>query len=80
MPASSVMTLLKKHKQEQLKMKSKAGDLWVDMDLVFTDEYGKFLYYGRVSRNFKKISNDMGLPQERFHDLRHPYVDYSTKK
>ena len=44
------------------------------MNLVFTDDTGKHLARETVYQNLKKIYASIGLPNSRFHDLRHSYA------
>ena len=49
-----------------------AGTAWQDRDgLVFTDAIGRPLDPSRVSREFSKARDRLGIPRVRFHDLRH---------
>jgi len=49
-----------------------AGSAWQDVHgLVFTDEIGRPLRPGAVSREFGKARDRAGIPRVRFHDLRH---------
>jgi len=76
-PAPWVMQLLKKQKARQAEWRLQAGCAWQPGDfpnLVFTDELGHFLWIHNVYRDFKKIVSSIGLPQVRFHDLRHSYA------
>lgn len=45
-----------------------------DMNLVFTDDTGKYLVEITVYKNLKKVFANIGLPESRFHDLRHSYA------
>lgn len=45
-----------------------------DMNLVFTDDTGKYLVEITVYKNLKKVFASIGLPESRFHDLRHSYA------
>lgn len=45
-----------------------------DMNLVFTDDTGKYLVEITVYKSLKKIFAGIGLPESRFHDLRHSYA------
>lgn len=45
-----------------------------EMNLVFTDDAGKYLVANTVYRNLKKIFAQIGIPESRFHDLRHSYA------
>lgn len=53
-PASWIMQLLKAHKTEQLKQQLKAGPLWEDSGLVFTDDIGHHLATQTVYKAFKR--------------------------
>lgn len=74
-PAASVMDLLGQQRQRQLDMKSDARELWNNpMNLVFTNEVGHNLSAQTVYLHFKEIMRKIGLPDTRFHDLRHSYA------
>lgn len=74
-PAASVMDLLEQQRQRQLDMKSDARELWNNpMNLVFTNEVGHNLSAQTVYLHFKEIMRKIGLPNTRFHDLRHSYA------
>lgn len=44
------------------------------MSLVFTDAIGKNLVHRTVVKHFKKLAQQIGAPDARFHDLRHTYA------
>jgi len=74
-PALSVMAALKEQQIRQLEWRLRAGQAWDNKDdLVFTDELGRNLYAQKVYRDYKKIVADLGIPDARFHDLRHSYA------
>ena len=74
-PAQSVMQTLKDHRQVQLEQRFKAGQAWDNKsNLVFTTELGGHLAHCTVYKNFKKIAANIGIPDSRFHDLRHSYA------
>lgn len=73
-PAAYVMGLLRKHRGRQAEYKLKAGPLWEDSGLVFTDEIGRHLMPHTVYHNFKRLVASIGYPDTRFHDLRHSYA------
>lgn len=80
-PAPYVMALLKTQKARQAEDRLAAGELWENpWGLVFTNEAGGYLPPPTVYANFKRIVEGIGLPDLRFHDLRHPYVKHTTKK
>jgi integrase len=63
---------LKQHRIRQLEAKLKAGPAWKENDLVFCSSVGGHLHTARdVFTQFKKLLNQAGLPDIRFHDLRH---------
>ena len=79
-PAQFVMDILKKQRQTQLENRLKAGELWNnEMNLVFTDELGGHLYAITVYKNFKKIVAKIGIPDARFHDMRHTFAMLSLQ-
>jgi len=63
---------LKKHQARQLEMKKAAGEAWEEHDYVFCTTTGKHLHPGHdVLEQLKKLLKKAGLPDVRFHDLRH---------
>ena len=78
--ASSVMTALKEQQQWQEEMKLQLGDEWKnDWNLVFTHENGAHLCPFTVYIRFKEIVRKLGLPEVRFHDLRHTFAVLSLE-
>ena len=74
-PAPFVMTLLKEHKRTQTCWQLKAGQVWSNPDnLVFTNGVGGHLCHQTVYLNYKRVVASIGLPEIRFHDLRHSYA------
>ena len=73
-PAPFVMELLKTQRRRQSEWRLRAGPLWEDTGLVFTNELGAHLSPHTVFHNFKRIVESIGLPDARFHDLRHSYA------
>ena len=81
-PAPFVMAILRDWRKQQLANRMLAGSLWDDCgipDLVFTGETGRFLSYTAVWRNYKRAIERAGLPDSRFHDLRHTYAVSSLR-
>ena len=73
--APSVMALLRKQKSRQAQMRLLAGEAWNNSwDLVFTNELGGHLCHCTVYKKFKAIVRELGMPEERFHDLRHSFA------
>ena len=57
----------------------RAGPVWSDTGLVFTNELGEHLVFSTVYKNFKAIVASIGCPDVRFHDLRHSYAVASIR-
>lgn len=77
------VTELKAHRTKQLEERLKAGKRWVDTGLVFTTyqlckegkgektKVGAALHPRNVLRVLHGLLDDVDLPRQRFHDLRH---------
>jgi len=65
------VALLRTHRARQLEWRLVAGSDWTDLDLVFCTPLGKPLSPRNVLRGFKLVLQKAGLPDLRFHDLRH---------
>lgn len=74
MPAPAVMRVLQNQRQIQNEWKLKAGIAWENSELVFTNQLGGHLAHFTVYKHFKKIVREIGIPDARFHDLRHSYA------
>ena len=73
--AGSVIELLKQEKRWQEQQQVLAGSAWDNCwNLVFTNEQGHHLCHVTVYKHFKETVQKIGLPEERFHDLRHSYA------
>ena len=73
--APNVLDVLRKIKVKQAEWKLKAGTSWNNKDnLVFTDSLGSHIATHTVWRQFKKKAEEIGIPEMRFHDLRHGYA------
>jgi integrase len=70
--APFAIEVLKKHWKEQQRDKARAAEAWEDHDYVFCDPDGTHLDPGYdVYEQFKALLKEAGLPDVRFHDLRH---------
>jgi integrase len=69
--APFALEALKEQRSRQEEMKEKAGVLWEDHDYVFCTPTGKHLHPGNVLVQLKNVLKKAGLPDIRFHDLRH---------
>jgi integrase len=70
--APFALEALKQHRIHQLEAKLKAGALWQDHDYVFCTSIGTHLNPSKdVLDQLKVLLKKAGLPDIRFHDLRH---------
>ena len=67
----NVYNLLKKHKQEQEKMKELLEDGYIKSDYVCTWKDGRVIEPNYLTRTFHKMISKSDLPTIRLHDLRH---------
>lgn len=77
--APSVVRLFRLQKVKQNGQRLEAGDLWTENGLVFSNRTGGFLSYRTVYDCFKRIVAKIGIPNVRFHDLRHTYAVLAIK-
>ena len=86
-PAPAVFDCLKRERSKQAENRLKYGSAYNnEYNLVFTNEIGEHLSPVTLYGCFKRRVKAIGLPEVRFHDLRHSYavisiennVDYKT--
>ena len=78
-PAPWVMKLLRTQRARQAEQRLKAGPLWENTGMVFTNETGGYLSYRTAYDCFKRIVAQIGAPATRFHDLRHTFAVASLR-
>ena len=66
--------MLGAHHQRQEAQKTLVGDSWKENGMIFTTGVGTYIDQTKVSREFKQILSENGLPDIRFHDLRHTSI------
>jgi len=71
---SGTLKQLEAHQNRQAVVKAAAGERWQENDLIFPTTIGTLLDYKRVTGEFKRILKRAGLPDIRFHDLRHTSI------
>ncbi len=76
--APSILDLLKEIKQTDDYKRNKFEE-WNSEKFVFTDQSGIHLKHMTVFSNFKAVVRKLGLPDIRFHDLRHSYAVISLE-
>ncbi|HNW87853.1 MAG TPA: site-specific integrase [Candidatus Limiplasma sp.] len=70
-----VMNTLRQVRTQQKEWRLQMGSEWNNaMNLVFTNEYGRYLTTVTVYNNLKRIVAGIGLDRVRFHDLRHTFA------
>jgi integrase len=67
----SVVRALRNHRKVQLEQRLLAGADWQENGLVFATRTGRPLDGVNVTKDFKRLLKNSGLPPRRFHDLRH---------
>lgn len=67
----SLMRMLSKHRVKQQAERLTLGAHWPGLNLVFTSTVGTPLEPRNVSREWEQVRQQAGLPDMRFHDLRH---------
>ncbi len=79
-PAPFVMELLERQKRLQEHMAEIADCAWDNADhLVFTNDFGGHLVHVTVYKAFKALAVKLGMPERRFHDLRHTFAVISLE-
>ena len=71
-----IMEIFRTRLEEQNEQRKRAGDLWYEPfpNLVFENAFGKNFAHSTVRKHFKKSVAEIGLPEERFHNMRHNYT------
>jgi len=67
----TTLQILREHHARQQVAVSLAGDRWIDENLIFCSSIGTPLDQSNITKEFKAILGQSGLPIIRFHDLRH---------
>ncbi len=70
--APLTLEALQRHRLRQYEQRQEAGPLWDEQDLVFCNSVGRPIEVGNMlRRSFRPLLAKAGLPQIRFHDVRH---------
>jgi len=70
----AVIESLKRRRMQINLNKLKYGQYYMDLDLICCDINGLPKTPNRLNTHFKQLLKDLGLPDIRFHDLRHSYA------
>ena len=62
---------MREHWERQNQERRQVGERWKEYDLIFPSSIGTPLNYSNLVKSFKQILSMAGLPDIRFHDLRH---------
>ncbi len=68
---TALLAALELHRKRQVAERLAAGGRWRDCGMVFASTVGTTLAPRNVTRHFKSLLLKAGLPDVRFHDLRH---------
>lgn len=68
---SSVVDVLREHRDYVEQLRRDAGDNWLGLGLVFPNTRGNFIERAKLWHMLNKVVEQAGLPHMRFHDLRH---------
>jgi integrase len=63
--------VLRRHYDRQKVERKAAGEKWQEHDLIFTNRLGGPIHPRNLLRDYKQLLKAAGLPEIRFHDLRH---------
>jgi integrase len=66
-----LVSILRAHRQRQLRERVAAGSQWRDTELVFTTAHGGYIEPRNANRMFHDVCTKADVPQLRVHDLRH---------
>jgi len=65
------LAVLKEHRLRQVERRLQLGDLWHNLDLVFTAENGNWLHPRNVARTYAALVAKVDVPYIPLHGLRH---------
>jgi integrase len=70
-PPGFAIEALQRQKELQAGWKKNADTAWEEHGYVFTTQLGRYIHPNSLYRHFKELLKKAGLPDIRFHDLRH---------
>jgi integrase len=69
-----LVRVFRKQKVKQNLEKLKYGPAYIESNMVFTQETGDYISPSAVNGLFRRFLQQLGLPEIRFHDLRHTHA------
>lgn len=73
---NNVILLLEQHKARQDIIRMSLGDTYQDQDLICCWDDGRPIDPDIVTKHFEKVTEKLGYPDFRFHDLRHAHATF----
>ncbi len=73
------LRVLIEHQHKQANYSTQPGQTWNENDLLFPSGIGNPMYASKLQVSFKKLIKEAGLPNIRFHDLRHTAASLMLK-
>lgn len=70
----NILYELESHKLKQNDLKSKAGNLYTENNLIFATDHGKHIDPSNLNKRFKKSLKNANIKPIKFHSLRHTYA------
>ncbi|MBN1063700.1 tyrosine-type recombinase/integrase [Clostridium botulinum] len=70
----NILSELETHRLKQNDIKSKAGDMYKDDDIIFATDFGTYIDPSNLNRRFKKLLKNAEIKPIKFHSLRHTYA------
>jgi integrase len=70
---------LREHRIRQEKDRAEVGAGWTESGLIFTQPDGRPIHPDLITKWFKRLARDAGLPAIGLHDVRHSYATAALK-
>lgn len=70
----NILSELEKHKLKQDDIKSKAGEMYKNNNIIFATDFGTYIDPSNLNRRFKKSLKKAEIDPIKFHSLRHTYA------
>jgi integrase len=68
---TKALDALREHQHYQNEARTRAGETWHNLGLVFPNEVGQPFNPAKIRLQYRSFFESVGLPQMRFHDVRH---------